>query len=266
MRARHAVSGVFQLKLAEFAVHRPGGPISFGNNPLTNAYHHKLVHHHTIAIFSVFSVNVSAWTRQGSLLRHHGLRRISGATTTATGAITPTPPPTPSDQIHRAYVNGDIHLAQVLLLRLQGIEITSDSDPRIAVVKDEDFDACFIPLDPLGCDMHSVNLLPESSKQVPDAADCRVDLKERRRETKTRRFSNQSNTQHAASIEREHQRLIKQDKAAVAPSDLCRRRYMKSTARVLNFPFMPSQKITYTGPAPTPPKSPELRDQLLKDF
>ncbi|KAJ7047050.1 hypothetical protein C8F04DRAFT_905836, partial [Mycena alexandri] len=55
------------------------------------------------------------------------------------------PPPTLSDQVHIAYADDDIHLAKVLLLRLQGIEVTSDNDPRIAAVKDEDFDACFIP-------------------------------------------------------------------------------------------------------------------------
>lgn len=59
-------------------------------------------------------------------------------------------PPTPlarslEDQVHIAYALDDIHLAKVLLLKLKGIEVTSDEDPRIAAVQDEDFDMCFFP-------------------------------------------------------------------------------------------------------------------------
>ncbi|KAF8808047.1 hypothetical protein BYT27DRAFT_7211658 [Phlegmacium glaucopus] len=49
------------------------------------------------------------------------------------------------DQVHVAYALDDIHLAKILLLRLKGIEVTSDDDPRIAAVQDEDFDFCFVP-------------------------------------------------------------------------------------------------------------------------
>ena len=55
------------------------------------------------------------------------------------------PPPTLEDQVHVAYALDDIHLAKILLLRLKGIEVTSDDDPRIAAVQDEDFDFCFVP-------------------------------------------------------------------------------------------------------------------------
>ncbi|KAK7058658.1 hypothetical protein VNI00_002294 [Paramarasmius palmivorus] len=55
------------------------------------------------------------------------------------------PPLTLQDQLHVAYALDDIHLAKILLLKLKGIEVTSDSDPRIAAVKPEDFDECFIP-------------------------------------------------------------------------------------------------------------------------
>ena len=58
-------------------------------------------------------------------------------------------PPSPhrslEDQVHVAYALDDIHLAKILLLRLKGIEVTSDDDPRIAAVQDEDFDFCFVP-------------------------------------------------------------------------------------------------------------------------
>ncbi|KAF4612090.1 hypothetical protein D9613_004100 [Agrocybe pediades] len=57
----------------------------------------------------------------------------------------PSPPRSLEDQVHVAYALDDIHLAKILLLRLKGIEVTSDDDPRIAAVQDEDFDFCFIP-------------------------------------------------------------------------------------------------------------------------
>lgn len=55
------------------------------------------------------------------------------------------PPPSLEDQVHVAYALDDIHLAKILLLRLKGIEVASDDDPRIAAVQDEDFDFCFVP-------------------------------------------------------------------------------------------------------------------------
>jgi len=63
----------------------------------------------------------------------------------------PSPPRSLEDQVHVAYALDDIHLAKVLLLRLKGINVTSDDDPRIAAVKDEDFDFCFVPHGRLEC-------------------------------------------------------------------------------------------------------------------
>ncbi|TFK26664.1 hypothetical protein FA15DRAFT_578353, partial [Coprinopsis marcescibilis] len=57
----------------------------------------------------------------------------------------PSPPLTLEDQVHVAYAHDDIHTAKILLLRLKGIEVTDDDDPRIAEVQDEDFDFCFAP-------------------------------------------------------------------------------------------------------------------------
>lgn len=61
----------------------------------------------------------------------------------------PSPHRSLEDQVHDAYALEDIHLAKILLLRLKGIEVTSDDDPRIAAVQDEDFDFCFMPNGPL---------------------------------------------------------------------------------------------------------------------
>ncbi|EAU92315.2 hypothetical protein CC1G_00534 [Coprinopsis cinerea okayama7 len=57
----------------------------------------------------------------------------------------PSPPLSLEDQVHVAYAHDDIHTAKILLLRLKGIEVTDDNDPRIAEVQDEDFDFCFAP-------------------------------------------------------------------------------------------------------------------------
>ena len=57
----------------------------------------------------------------------------------------PSPPRSLEDQVHMAYALEDIHGAKILLLRLQGIEVTSDDDPRIDAIQDDDFDRFFMP-------------------------------------------------------------------------------------------------------------------------
>ncbi|EGO05261.1 hypothetical protein SERLA73DRAFT_157851 [Serpula lacrymans var. lacrymans S7.3] len=61
----------------------------------------------------------------------------------------PSPPRSLQDQVQVAYALDDIRLAKILLLKLKGVEITSDDDPRIDEVRDEDFDICFVPAGPL---------------------------------------------------------------------------------------------------------------------
>ncbi|KAJ6601414.1 hypothetical protein DFH09DRAFT_1302694 [Mycena vulgaris] len=192
----------------------------------------------------------------------------------------PTPPLTLSDQVHIAYAHDDIHLAKVLLLRLQGIEVTSDSDPRIAAVKDEDFDACFIPfgrLDDGRGNLTNIKSIPAAAP-VSDArrADA-LRAKERLWDSEARRYTEerarcaamkrrQTDQVRAASLEQERVRLIKQKEAAAAAVDL-RRRRMKPTARTLNFSLIapvpqPPPKFTYDFPfttrniAPRPPPAP----------
>lgn len=57
----------------------------------------------------------------------------------------PSPPRTLKDRMQVAYALDDMHLAKVLLLKLQGIDVTGDDDPRIAAVRDEDFTSAFVP-------------------------------------------------------------------------------------------------------------------------
>ncbi|KAK7063837.1 hypothetical protein R3P38DRAFT_2756673 [Favolaschia claudopus] len=186
-------------------------------------------------------------------------------------STSPTPPLTLSDRVHIAYADDNFHLAKILLLRLQGIEVTSDNDPRIAAVKDEDFDACFVPFGRLD----DVPIM--SQDPVVRRADALKD-KERLWDTEARRFT-EERCKHAAikrrqadnMLEQDRIRLIKQKEAAAAALDL-RRRRTKPTARTLNFALVPPvptpvQKYSYDfpftriPPKPTapPPSLPVLR-------
>ncbi|KAI0931425.1 hypothetical protein AcV5_005083 [Taiwanofungus camphoratus] len=57
----------------------------------------------------------------------------------------PSPPRTLEDQMQVAYALDNMHLAKVLFLKLKGIDVTDDNDPRIAAVTDEDFSSSFVP-------------------------------------------------------------------------------------------------------------------------
>lgn len=57
----------------------------------------------------------------------------------------PSPPRTLQDQMQVAYAMDNMHLAKMLLLKLKGIEVTDEQDPRISQVKDEDFAETFVP-------------------------------------------------------------------------------------------------------------------------
>ncbi|KAJ6623065.1 hypothetical protein B0H10DRAFT_2213763 [Mycena sp. CBHHK59/15] len=179
----------------------------------------------------------------------------------------PTPPPSLSDQVHIAYAHDDIHLAKVLLLRLQGINVTSDDDPRIAAVKDEDFDACFVPFGRLDDGRGDLSGTTTNNIKPPPDLDARrsdrLKACERIWDTEARRFSDErakcvalkrqlDELLRAQSIEHDCLRLIKQKEAAAAVVDL-RRRRMKPTARTLNFALVPPPpqappKFTYDFP------------------
>lgn len=64
----------------------------------------------------------------------------------------PSPPRSLKDQMQVAYALEDMHLAKVLYLKLHGVEVTGDDDPRIAAVKDEDFSSSFVPCGKLELD------------------------------------------------------------------------------------------------------------------
>jgi len=73
--------------------------------------------------------------------------------------------PTIEDQAYAAYAVDDIHRAKVLLLKLKSINVTSDDDPRIPTVQDEDFDSCFIPKGRLIADDEEKTLLDARQRE-----------------------------------------------------------------------------------------------------
>ncbi|KZT72946.1 hypothetical protein DAEQUDRAFT_722574 [Daedalea quercina L-15889] len=77
----------------------------------------------------------------------------------------PSPPRSLKDQMQVAYALDDMHLAKVLYLKLQGVEVTGDDDPRIAAVKDEDFSSSFVPCGKLELDENVARRCREEEKR-----------------------------------------------------------------------------------------------------
>lgn len=77
----------------------------------------------------------------------------------------PSPPQSLEDQVQVAYALDDIRLAKILLLKLKGIEVTSDNDPRIDEVQDEDFDMCFVPSGPLKLEEPELLVVQETRRR-----------------------------------------------------------------------------------------------------
>ena len=67
----------------------------------------------------------------------HNLEIAYGDTTPPVSP--PTLPRLLEDQIHKAYALNNIHLTKILYLRLQGVHIVDNSNPRIKQVREEDF-------------------------------------------------------------------------------------------------------------------------------
>ncbi|KAI0718904.1 hypothetical protein C8T65DRAFT_637318 [Cerioporus squamosus] len=81
----------------------------------------------------------------------------------------PSPPRSLQDQMHVAYALENMHLAKVLLLKLQGIEVNGDDDPRIAAVRDEDFSSSFVPEGGLRLDAETEARVQEAERRAQEA-------------------------------------------------------------------------------------------------
>ncbi|KAI0800790.1 hypothetical protein C8Q74DRAFT_1192810 [Fomes fomentarius] len=81
----------------------------------------------------------------------------------------PSPPRSLQDQMHVAYALENMHLAKILLLKLRGIEVSGDDDPRIAAVRDEDFSSSFVPEGGLRLDAEAEARVQEAERRAREA-------------------------------------------------------------------------------------------------
>ncbi|KAI0756526.1 hypothetical protein C8Q80DRAFT_1116003 [Daedaleopsis nitida] len=81
----------------------------------------------------------------------------------------PSPPRSLQDQMHVAYALENMHLAKILLLKLRGIEVSGDDDPRIAAVRDEDFSSSFVPEGGLRLDADAEARVQEAERRAREA-------------------------------------------------------------------------------------------------
>ncbi|CDO73143.1 hypothetical protein BN946_scf185007.g198 [Trametes cinnabarina] len=109
----------------------------------------------------------------------------------------PSPPRTLQDQMHVAYALENMHLAKVLLLKLRGIEVNGDDDPRIAQVRDEDFSSSFVPDGGLRLDEATQARVQEAERRAQEAQ------KRREREDRLRKCERRELAlEHARSVSR----------------------------------------------------------------
>lgn len=76
--------------------------------------------------------------------------------------------------MHVAYALDNMHLAKILLLRLRGIEVDGDDDPRIAAVRDEDFSSSFVPEGGLRLDADAEARVLEAERRAREARQGRL--------------------------------------------------------------------------------------------
>ncbi|KAI0348129.1 hypothetical protein BDW22DRAFT_1350279 [Trametopsis cervina] len=113
----------------------------------------------------------------------------------------PSPPRTLQDQMQVAYALDNMHLAKVLLLKLKGIEVTDDHDPRIAAVKDEDFSETFVP---------------RGGLQMTEEAERRCREGQRREQERRRRFAREERLKVCERIWENGRRSYQEAKARAA--------------------------------------------------
>ncbi|KAH9858280.1 hypothetical protein C2E23DRAFT_920634 [Lenzites betulinus] len=110
----------------------------------------------------------------------------------------PSPPRTLQDQMHVAYALDHMHLAKVLLLKIRGVEVSGDDDPRIAQVRDEDFSSSFVPAGGLQLDDATAARVQEEERRAAEAQ------RARRREERLRKLERKwENSSYRLKTEKE---------------------------------------------------------------
>ncbi|KAF9486428.1 hypothetical protein BDN70DRAFT_11598 [Pholiota conissans] len=190
----------------------------------------------------------------------------------------PSPPRSLEDQVHVAYALDDIHLAKILLLRLKGIEVTSDDDPRIAAVQDEDFDFCFVPNGRLMDEKDEKAMqemqaremaLIEQRRRIERLRDCERKWEEEKRRMREERLAMVKRRERRRQEEEDaRRRAIEEEQQRVAEEE--RRRAARERAAIAEMHraarYSPNRKIVtyrYIQAQPPPPPKPH---QFVYDF
>ena len=114
----------------------------------------------------------------------------------------PSPPQSLEDQIHEAYALDNIRLAKILYLKLQGIHLVDDSDPRIEQVREEDFPFGRLVLD------------EEDEKSLKECQ--RKEVHRRRGQQRANKLAKCEQTWDQSTVEYRQQRLSLQQRKQVA--------------------------------------------------
>ena len=183
----------------------------------------------------------------------------------------PSPPTSLEDQVHVAYALDNIHLAKILLLKLKGVEVTSDDDPRIDAVKDEDFDICFVPSGRSALEEAEENVIREAKlkererwKEEQRAARLRAcerswnEEKQRLRREKLRIMKRRE--EETLALERERRRRDQEKEAAEERIRYLQRLRVGSTQhprRIVSYSSLTQQLPLY----PCVPQSQPIKDE-----
>lgn len=173
----------------------------------------------------------------------------------------PSPPSSLEDQIQVAYALDDIRLAKTLLLKLKGIDVTSDDDPRINQVRDEDFDVYFVPSGPLVLEEADRRAMEETQRKQRECAErsqrsmrlkaCeRVWQEQKQRLQADKLAAVRRREQQLAAAEDERRRAVqKQQRYSRARTE--RYSYSNSTREELLFQYSFMVPTKPTGPTAT---------------
>ncbi|KIO06869.1 hypothetical protein M404DRAFT_415956 [Pisolithus tinctorius Marx 270] len=178
----------------------------------------------------------------------------------------PSPPTTLEDQVQVAYALDDIRLAKTLLLKLKGIEVTSDDDPRIDEVRDEDFDVYFVPSGPLALEEADRRAMEETQRKQREWAaksqrSMRLKACERMWEEEKQRLQADK---LAAMRRREQQLAAAEDERRRAAQR--QQRYSRARAERYSYsnPTREETPFQYSFMVPTNPSGPTSTRQVVR--
>ncbi|PPQ79857.1 hypothetical protein CVT25_002912 [Psilocybe cyanescens] len=170
----------------------------------------------------------------------------------------PSPPRSLEDQVHVAYALDDIHLAKILLLRLKGIEVTSDDDPRIAAVQDEDFDFCFVPNGGLMNERDEKAMREMQAREVERLEERRRIERLRQCERKWEDEKKRLREERLAVLRRKEKKKLEEEHETRRAADEERRRAKRNSSRKI---------VAFKQPSPSPLASQrQSRAQFVYDF